>query len=329
MGAARRSPRNGVAAAMSIAMIFPGQGSQKPGMGRALAEDEPAASEVFAEIDEALGESLSKTLWEGSAEELTMTRVAQPGLMAVSLASFRALVSRLGALPDSVRFFAGHSLGEYSALAAADSLDLADAARLLRRRAEAMQRAVPPGEGAMAAVIGLDAQQLKDVTEEASGGDICQIANDNGGGQIVISGHKQAVDRAMALATEKGAKRVIPLSVSAPFHSALMKDAALEMREALASTDIAEPRIPVVANVTGLPHGDPESIRASLVAQITGTVRWRESILWLADQGVDHFIEVGAGKVLTGLVKRIVPEARAVSAGTPVEIDALAQMLSG
>lgn len=315
------------AAAMSFALIFPGQGSQKPGMGQALADAEPVAAEVFSEIDEALGESLSKTLWEGSVEDLTMTRVAQPGLMAVSLASFRALVSRLRSLPPSVRFFAGHSLGEYSALAAANSIELADAARLLRRRAEVMQMAVQPGEGAMAAIIGLEASLLETLADQASGGEICQIANDNGGGQIVISGHKRAVERAMILAKENGAKRTILLPVSAPFHSVLMEPAAVEMRRAFADTEIAPPRIPVVANVSARPHGEPDSIKASLVAQITGTVRWRESILWLADQGVDHFIEVGAGKVLTGLVKRIVPEAKAVSAGTPDELDALAEML--
>lgn len=312
---------------MSFALIFPGQGSQKPGMGRALADAEPVAAEVFSEIDEALGESLSEILWEGSAEDLTMTRVAQPGLMAVSLASLRVLISRLGSLPQSVQFFAGHSLGEYSALAAANSIDLASTARLLRRRAEAMQRAVLPGEGAMAAIIGLDASLLASLTDQAGEGEICQIANDNGGGQIVISGHKRAVERAMSLAKENGAKRTILLPVSAPFHSVLMEPAAAEMKMAFADTEIAPPRIPVVANVSARPHAGPDSIKASLVAQITGTVRWRESILWLADQGVDHFIEIGAGRVLTGLVKRIVPEARAVSAGTPDELDALAAML--
>lgn len=312
---------------MSIAFIFPGQGSQKPGMGRALADAEPAAAEVFSEVDAALGENLSEILWEGSAEDLTMTRVAQPGLMAVSLATFRALISRLGSLPQSVQFFAGHSLGEYSALAAANSLDVTSAARLLRRRAEAMQRAVLPGEGAMAAIIGLEASLLAALADQAGEGEICQIANDNGGGQIVISGHKNAIERAMSLAKDNGAKRTILLPVSAPFHSVLMEPAAAEMKQALGDTEISPPRIPVVANVSARPHADPESIKASLVAQITGTVRWRESILWLADQGVDLFVEIGAGRVLTGLSKRIVPEARAVSAGTPDELDTLVEML--
>jgi [acyl-carrier-protein] S-malonyltransferase len=313
---------------MSTAFIFPGQGSQAPGMGKALADAHPEAAEVFATVDSALGEDLSKTLWQGSAEELTLTRIAQPGLMAVSLAAYRVLTTMIGALPQSVAYFAGHSLGEYSALAAADSIGLADIARLLRLRGEAMQRAVPAGEGAMAAIIGLDAEAVAALAAAAAGGEVCEVANDNGGGQIVISGHRAAVERAMAAAKEQGAKRAIPLQVSGPFHSTLMAPAAEEMRQALAAVDVKPPRVPVVANVTAMPHGDPDSIRQRLVEQITGTVRWRESVLWLAGEGVTRFVELGPGKVLAGLVRRIVPEAETVSAGTPEEIGALADMLA-
>ena len=297
-------------------------------MGQALAASDPAAAAVFEAVDAALGEDLSKTLWEGSVEELTMTRIAQPGLMVVSLAAFRSLIGRLGSLPASVGFFAGHSLGEYSALAAAGSLDVADAARLLRLRGEAMQRAVPPGKGAMAAIIGLETEALRAVATAAAQGEVCQIANDNGGGQIVISGHKPAIERAMVLAKEAGAKRAILLPVSAPFHSVLMQPAAEEMRDALTTAEIRTPSVPVIANVSAAPHGAPEDIRESLVAQITGTVRWRESVLWLSEHGVTHFVELGPGRVLGGLVKRIVPGVEAVSAGTPEEIDGLAEMLA-
>lgn len=296
-------------------------------MGRALAEADPAAAEIFDTVDSALGEKLSQTLWEGTAEELTMTRIAQPGLMAVSLAAFRSLTSRLGELPSTVAYFAGHSLGEYSALAAAGSLDVVSAAQLLRLRGEAMQRAVPPGEGAMAAIIGLDAGPLAELTAAAADGEVCQIANDNGGGQIVISGHKPAIERAMALAKEAGAKRAILLPVSAPFHSVLMRPAADEMRDALANAEVRLPNIPVIANVSAEPHGDTDAIRESLVSQITGTVRWRESVVWLFEHGVTQFVELGPGKVLAGLVKRIVPGAEAVSAGTPDEIDHVVEIL--
>ncbi len=297
-------------------------------MGKALADAFPVAAEVFATVDGALGESLSKILWEGSADDLMLTRVAQPGLMAVSLAAYRALMAMIGALPPSVTYFAGHSLGEYSALAAADSIGLEDVARLLRLRGEAMQRAVPAGEGAMAAIIGLDADAVAALAAASAGREICEVANDNGGGQIVISGHRAAIERAMAAAKEAGAKRAIALQVSGPFHSSLMAPAAAEMREALAAVDIRAPRIPVVANVTAAPHGDPDSIRERLVDQITGTVRWRESVEWLVGQGVTRFVELGAGKVLAGLVRRIAPEAETLSAGNPAEIRALAEMLA-
>jgi len=297
-------------------------------MGAALAAEYPEAAAVFQEVDEALGEKLSETLWSGSAEDLTLTRNAQPGLMAVSLAACRVLTSVIGAFPKAVTYFAGHSLGEYSALAAADSIGLADVSRLLRLRAEAMQRAVPPGEGAMAAIIGLEPDAVRALAATAAGGEVCEIANDNGGGQIVISGHKAAIDRAAGAAKERGAKRVVLLQVSAPFHSSLMKPAADEMKGALADVAIAMPRVGVVANVTAEPYGDVGEIRGNLVKQITATVRWRESIQWLAGHGVTRFVELGAGKVLTGLVKRIVPEAEASSAGTPDEIRALAESLA-
>ena len=313
---------------MSVAFIFPGQGSQAPGMGRALAEAHAEAADVFEIIDQALGEKLSATLWHGSTEELILTRIAQPGLMAVSLAAYHVLTAMIGSLPTSVTYFAGHSLGEYSALAAAESFQLADAAKLLRHRGEAMQRAVPPGEGAMAAIIGLEALDVAALAEAVAMDQICEMANDNGGGQIVLSGHKQAIDRAIVSAKQRGAKRAVLLTVSAPFHSSLMQPAADEMEQALAKVAIAAPRVPVVANVTAAPHGDPDSIRHNLVEQITATVRWRESIRWLAGQGVTRFVELGAGKVLTGLARRIVPEAEAVSAGTPEEISALAEMLA-
>ncbi len=313
---------------MSTAIIFPGQGSQAPGMGKALAEAYPEAAEVFATVDRALGEQLSTTLWEGTAEELTFTRIAQPGLMAVSVAAYRVLASLVGPVPKSVAYFAGHSLGEYSALVATGSIALDDAARLLRLRGDAMQRAVPIGEGAMAAIIGLEPDAVAELVVEAAGTEICEVANDNGGGQIVISGHKAAVERAMAAAKERGAKRAIPLQVSGPFHSSLMAPAADEMRGALGDVDIAAPLVPVVANVTAAPHGDPASIRDRLVEQITGTVRWRESVRWMAEQGVDRFIELGSGKVLSGLVRRIVPEAEAISAGTPEEVRAVAELLA-
>ena len=307
---------------MSLALVFPGQGSQTVGMGRELAEAFPESRKVFDEVDEALGERLSALIFDGPEDALTLTANAQPALMAVSLAAMRALESRGFDLGAQAAFVAGHSLGEYSALAAAGSLAIADAARLLRIRGEAMQAAVRPGAGAMAAIIGLDETQLAAVCAQASEGGVCQIANDNGGGQIVISGTKAAVERGMQLASEAGAKRAIALSVSAPFHSMLMQPAAERMREALAEARIEAPRVPLVANVLASAISDPDEIRLRLVEQVTGQVRWRESMSYLADGEVDLLFEVGAGKVLSGLAKRIDKRLIAQSVGTPAEIDA-------
>jgi [acyl-carrier-protein] S-malonyltransferase len=297
-------------------------------MGKALADSRPEAAAVFAEVDEALGEKLSVTMFEGPAEELTLTSKAQPALMAVSIAAHRVLTVGHGPLTQPVAFFAGHSLGEYSALVAAGSLALADAARLLRLRGEAMQRAVPVGEGAMAAIIGLDREDVRTIAAEAAASRICQVANDNGGGQVVVSGHKDAVERAMAAAKERGAKRTVLLPVSAPFHCSLMAPAAREMEAALASVEIRAPAAPVVANVTARPHGDPASIRRCLVEQITGTVRWQDSVAWMAASGADRFYELGAGRVLSGLIRRIVPEAEVASGGTPEELAEIAGRLA-
>ncbi|MFD2236078.1 ACP S-malonyltransferase [Aureimonas populi] len=306
---------------MSLALVFPGQGSQTVGMGRLLADAYPQARAVFEEVDEALGERLSATIFEGPEETLTLTANAQPALMAVSLAALRSMESR-GFDLSRAAFVAGHSLGEYSALAAAGSLSVADTARLLRVRGEAMQAAVPAGEGAMAAIIGLEAEALAALCEEAAEGSVCQIANDNGGGQLVISGKKAAVERAMALASARGAKRAIALPVSAPFHSALMQPAAERMAEALREARIAAPKVPLVANVLAAPIEDPEDIRARLVEQVTGRVRWRESMSFLADEGVSELLEIGSGKVLAGLAKRIDKRLSARSVGTPADIDA-------
>lgn len=313
---------------MSLAIVFPGQGSQAVGMGRDLADAFPEARAVFDEVDEALGEKLSDVIWNGPDDRLTLTANAQPALMAVSLAAMRALEARgfdLGARAD---FVAGHSLGEYSALAAAGSLSVSDAAKLLRIRGEAMQAAVPAGEGAMAAILGLDDQALAEICAEASNGSVCQIANDNGGGQIVISGVKASVERAMALSLERGAKRAIPLPVSAPFHSMLMQPAAERMREALASARIEAPRVPLIANVLASAVSDPDEIRRHLVDQVTGQVRWRESMQYLADAGVDLLLEVGSGKVLAGLAKRIDKRLAALSVGAPADVDAALARLS-
>jgi len=307
---------------MSLALVFPGQGSQTVGMGRELAEAFPESRKVFDEVDEALGERLSALIFDGPEDALTLTANAQPALMAVSLAAMRALESRGFDLGAQAAFVAGHSLGEYSALAAAGSLAIADAARLLRIRGEAMQAAVRPGAGAMAAIIGLDETQLAAVCAQASEGGVCQIANDNGGGQIVISGTKAAVERGMQLASEAGAKRAIALSVSAPFHSMLMQPAAERMREALAEARIEAPRVPLVANVLASAISDPGEIRDRLAEQVTGQVRWRESMSYLADGEVDLLFEVGAGKVLSGLAKRIDKRLIALPVGTPAEIDA-------
>lgn len=305
---------------MSFALVFPGQGSQAVGMGRALFDEVPEAKAVFDEVDEALGEELSATIFEGPEETLTLTANAQPALMAVSLAALRAMEAR-GFDLTRAAFVAGHSLGEYSALAAAGALSIGETARLLRIRGEAMQAAVPAGEGAMAAIIGLEADALEAVCREAAEGSVCQIANDNGGGQLVISGARASVERAMALASAAGAKRAIALPVSAPFHSALMQPAAERMREALGGATIRAPRVPLVANVLAAPITDPEEIRVRLVEQVTGQVRWRESMMFLAENGVGTLVEIGSGKVLAGLAKRIDKRLAARSVGAPADID--------
>jgi [acyl-carrier-protein] S-malonyltransferase len=314
---------------MSMALVFPGQGSQAVGMGKALAADFAAARAVFDEIDDALGQKLSQLMFEGPEAEVTLTANAQPALMAVSLATLRVLQSVAGLdVARDAAFLAGHSLGEYSALAAAGALSLADTARLLRRRGEAMQKAVPVGMGAMAALLGLDYETGVAVAEEASAAcgkdEICQIANDNGGGQVVASGTKKAVDQAIEIAKGKGARRAMLLTVSAPFHCALMRPAAEAMAEALARVNVSAPAPPVVANVTARPVTDAEAIRRALVAQVTGTVRWRESVGFMAGAGVDRFLELGSGKVLTGLLKRIANGVTGLSIGTPADVAAYA-----
>ena len=308
---------------MSLAFIFPGQGSQTVGMGRGLADAFPTARLVFEEVDEALGEALTKVIWDGPAETLMLTENAQPGLMAVSLAAMRVLETEAGVdLARDARFVAGHSLGEYSALAAAGALGVGDTARLLRIRGRAMQKAVPVGTGAMAALLGLDFEQAVAVADEAAGDQVCQAANDNGGGQVVVSGDKAAVERAVEIAKGKGARRAMMLSVSAPFHCSLMQPAADAMAAALAGVTVKSPVVPVVANVLAKPIRDPADIVGALVAQVTGTVRWRDSITLMADAGVTRFCEVGAGKVLSGLVKRIAEGAIGVSVGTPDDVAA-------
>ncbi|GAB6844093.1 [acyl-carrier-protein] S-malonyltransferase [Methylorubrum rhodinum] len=310
---------------MTRAFIFPGQGSQAVGMGKALAESSHAARAVFAEVDEALGESLSKLMFEGPADALTLTANAQPALMAASLAVLRALEAERGLdLARDAAYVAGHSLGEYSALAAAGTFSIADAARLLRIRGQAMQKAVAPGVGAMAALLGPDLQTARAIAEEAAEGMVCGVANDNGAGQVVLSGHKEAVERAMALAQGRGVRRAVLLNVSAPFHCALMAPAAETMKAALAEVTLNPPVVPVYANVTAGPLTDPAAIRQALVAQVTGTVRWSESVAAMAEAGVDRFHELGAGKVLTGLVKRIAPGATASAVGTPDDVAAYA-----
>jgi [acyl-carrier-protein] S-malonyltransferase len=315
---------------MATALIFPGQGSQTVGMGKALFDAVPAARAVFEEVDEALGDRLSSIIFEGPETELTATRNAQPALMAVSLAVLRALEAEGISVKANAAFVAGHSLGEYSALAAAGSFSIGDTARLLRTRGEAMQKAVPVGVGAMAALLGMDLAAAEEVAREAATADeVCEVANDNAPGQVVVSGHKAAVERATEIAKGKGARRAMMLSVSAPFHCALMEPAAEVMANALAGAKIHPPAVPIVVNVSARPLSDPTKIRQRLVEQITGTVRWRESIAWLGENGVTHFVEVGAGKVLAGLCKRIVPEAKAVSVGTPDDVKTLAAELTG
>ena len=309
---------------MSIALMFPGQGSQAVGMGRALAENFPAARQAFDEIDAALGEKLTTVMWEGPAETLTLTENAQPALLAVSSAALRVLEGEAGFdVTREAAFVAGHSLGEYSALVAAGSLAPADAARLVRIRGRAMQQAVPVGVGAMAALLGLEFEAAAAIAAEAAQGQVCQAANDNGGGQVVVSGDKSAVERAVELAKERGAKRAMMLSVSAPFHCALMQPAADAMAQALATTQVLAPKVPVVANVLARPVSEPSEIVRSLVAQVTGTVRWRESVAFMAHAGVKTFYEVGAGRVLSGLVKRIAAGAAGIAVGTPEDIAAV------
>jgi len=304
------------------AFVFPGQGAQTIGMGRALAETWPAARAVFDEVDEALGESLSALIWDGDADTLTLTRNAQPALMATSVAAMRALESEGFALTDAA-YVAGHSLGEYSALCAAGAISLADTARLLRIRGTAMQDAVPVGVGAMAAILGLDLAQVDEIAREAAGDEVCQAANDNDPAQVVISGHKAAVERAAALARERGAKRALMLPVSAPFHCALMQPAATVMAEALAGVEIVEPAVPLIANVRAEPVLQTGAIRQLLVEQVTGAVRWRESVQFMAAQGVTEFWEIGAGKALSGMIKRIAPGTVTRAVGTPADIEAL------
>ncbi len=306
---------------MAVAYVFPGQGSQTVGMGKALAENFPAARAVFAEVDEALGEKLSDIIFGGPAETLMLTENTQPALMAVSLATLRVLESEAGLdLAREAAFVAGHSLGEYSALAAAGALTIADTARLVRIRGRAMQKAVPVGMGAMAALIGLEFDQAAAVAAEAAQGQVCQAANDNGAGQVVVSGDKAAVERAIEIAKGQGAKRAAMLPVSAPFHCALMRPAAEVMAEALAKVAVRRPCVPLVANVAAKPVSEPTAIVDGLIAQVTGTVRWRESVAFMAGAGVGMFYEVGAGKVLTGLVKRIASGATGVAIGTPADI---------
>ncbi len=313
---------------MTVAFVFPGQGSQAVGMGKALAEQFASAKAVFAEVDEALGQKLSTLMWEGPEADLTLTENAQPALMAVSIAALRVLERDYGiSLVKTAQFLAGHSLGEYSALAAAGTFTLADAARLLKIRGKAMQAATPVGVGAMAALLGLDFATAAAVAAEAAQGEVCQAANDNSDGQVVISGTKAAVDRACEIAKAKGAKRAILLPVSAPFHCALMQPAADAMAEALSKVTMKAPVVPLVCNVLASPISDPVLIRQKLVEQVTGTVRWRESVALMAGQGVHLFVEVGAGKVLTGLAKKNAPEAQAIAAGTPEDLFAAAQIL--
>jgi len=308
---------------MTIAFIFPGQGSQAVGMGKALADSFSAARNVFDTVDEALGEKLTTIMWEGPADRLTLTENAQPALMAVSLAAMRVLECEAGIdVARDAAFVAGHSLGEYSALAAAGALGIPDTARLLRIRGRAMQAAVPVGAGAMAALLGLEFDAASAVAAEAAQGQVCQAANDNGGGQVVVSGDKAAVERAVDIAKGKGARRAMLLPVSAPFHCALMQPAADAMAEALEKVSIKPPVVPLVANVLACPISDPAEIVKSLIAQVTGTVRWRESVAFMAGAGVDSFYEVGAGKVLSGLVKRIADGATGTAIGTPDDVAA-------
>ncbi|HEV7463459.1 MAG TPA: ACP S-malonyltransferase [Methyloceanibacter sp.] len=311
---------------MSIAFIFPGQGSQAVGMGAELAKSYPAARAVFDEVDAALGQNLSELMWEGPESELTLTENAQPALMAVSLAAMRVLSEKGLRLKDRAAYVAGHSLGEYSALAVAGALSIADTARLLKTRGRAMQEAVPVGEGAMAALLGADLGQAQELAKAAAEGAVCEAANDNAPGQVVISGARAAIERAVSLAPKFGARRAVLLPVSAPFHCALMQPAAEVMSKALQAVEIKVPAVPLIANVLAEPISDPEAIRARLVEQVTGMVRWRETMLYLKANSVDTVYEVGAGRVLTGIARRF-DGVEARSVGTPAELEAAAASL--
>ncbi len=312
---------------MARAFLFPGQGAQTIGMGQALAETYPAAKAVFEEVDDALGEKLSDLIWSGEQDTLTLTQNAQPALMATSLAAMAALQAE-GVGVETAEYVAGHSLGEYSALAAAGTFSVGDAARLLRVRGLAMQKAVPVGQGAMAALLGLDLDTVTEVAAAAAQGQVCQAANDNDPAQVVVSGDKDAVERAVEIAKEKGAKRAILLPVSAPFHCALMQPAALAMKEALGQVAFREPKVPLVANVVAEAVTDPDRIRDLLVEQVTHSVRWRESVAWMAGQGVTETWEIGAGKALSGMVRRIAREIEVRAVGTPEDVKAAAESLN-
>ena len=307
---------------MARAFVCPGQGAQSIGMGKALAEAYVESEQVFEEVDDALGESLSKLIWEGDIDVLTLTENAQPALMATSLAAARAL-TREGMGVETANYVAGHSLGEYSALAIAGALSIADAARLLRTRGKAMQAAVPVGVGAMAALLGLDFETASQVAKQAAGDEVCEAANDNDPAQVVVSGHKAAVERAVELAKEHGAKRAVLLPVSAPFHCSLMSPAAAVMKEALSEATIISPSVPVVSNVKAQAVSDPDEIRELLIQQITGSVRWRESVMWMAQNDVSEIWEIGAGKALSGMVRRIDRDVECKNIATPEDIRAL------
>ena len=314
---------------MAIAFVFPGQGSQAVGMGKDLAANFPAAKAVFDEIDAALGQKLSQIMWEGPQETLTLTENAQPALMAHSMAVMRVLEAEKGLkLADKAKFVAGHSLGEYSALAAAGAFSIGDAARLLKLRGQSMQKAVPVGQGAMAALLGVGLEVAQKIAADAAQGDVCDIANDNEPTQVVLSGHKTAIDRVAEVGKKHGLRRAIPLPVSAPFHCSLLKPAADAMAEALAKVEVRKPVVPVVANVLAAPIDDPAEIKRRLIEQVTGTVRWRECVLAMAAAGVTTLIEAGSGKVLTGLAGRIDKSLKAQAAGTPADLDAVMALLA-
>lgn len=313
---------------MNRAFVFPGQASQAVGMGAALAGAFPVARELFEEVDDALGQRLSKLMFEGPGEDLTLTENAQPAIVAVSLAVVRVLEREGGIrLPEKGRFVAGHSMGEYSALGATGAFSVADAVRLVKRRGQAMQLAVPVGEGAMAALIGLDLDTAREVAEAAAEDEVCAPANDNAPGQVVLSGHRAAVERAVEIAAERGARRAIMLPVSAPFHCALMAPAAEVMAEALAEVEMQPPSLTLIANVTAAPVVEPDSIRGFLVEQVTAMVRWRESVLRMKEEGVETLIELGTGKILSGLIRRIDRDLQVANAGAPEEIEALIKIL--